>query len=127
MRLIILNFMLTAFTFSSLVYAADNAQKMKPDAEGKCRQTEQFKKMCAICRADKGDRASSCLADVSGHGSSPEFMELVHAINKMETACGYKVPANSCVRGLLGRIASICRGEERIPDIKLLIEPGNCN
>lgn len=101
--------------------------KMTPELEFKCRQTQQFKKMCKLCQADKVGKSPTCLADVPNHGSSPEFMRLVHAMGDMVKACGYEVPASSCIRGLRGRLAAICRNEEKIPDIGLLVEAGNCN
>ena len=107
--------------------ASISARKMSPDLEAKCRQTQAFRDLCRICQADKVGNKPTCSADVPNHGSSPEFMQLVHSLGAMIESCGYKVPDDSCVRGLIGRMAAICRNEEKIPDIKLLIEPGNCN
>ena len=53
-------------------------------------------------------------------------MKLIHSVNAMYGPCGFKVPPNSCVRGLITRLAAICRGEEPLPDVQRLVEPGDC-
>lgn len=102
--------------------------RMSTAEESKCRSRREFKSFCEICQPYKDKSSTRCAADVPYHGSSPEFMRLVHSELKMLKACGFDIPSDSTICGLGDHMPAVCRGEEKMPDVTKMIHPhtNNC-
>lgn len=117
------NFIALTLLFNSAIpaFAATDAKEIKrlhAAEDLKCRATQEFKKMCEACKADKSAGKPTCAPEVVEKRGSKEFVAMIKTIHPMLNACGFnKIPPHATLDDFLSRLGAVCRNEEKVPDM----------